>query len=220
MAQRDLYFISGSPPCWTVMLALEVKGLAYNQKRLSNSGGEQKSAEFLAVNPRGHVPALIDGDVTVCQTLAILAYLDSLTPAPPLFGTEPWETARIWQSICDNDNHLRKPVNDLARPLFRGKAQEAAPQITATAAIVRDELVPLETRLTTGSWLAGDRLSAADLIAYPILMQLCRAAAREDATPLGLALYPFSAYFPSLDGWCRRMESLEGFENAYPPHWK
>ena len=43
MTNRDLYFISGSPPCWTVMLALEVKSLPYTPQRLGNTKREQKS---------------------------------------------------------------------------------------------------------------------------------------------------------------------------------
>ena len=61
MAGRELYFISGSPPGWSVMLALGVKDLDYTPRRLSNSAGDQKSLEYLAINPRGHVPVLLDG---------------------------------------------------------------------------------------------------------------------------------------------------------------
>lgn len=202
------------------MLALEVKGLAYTGHRLNNSKGDQKSDAFRAVNPRGHVPVLVEEDVTVCETLAILAYLDATTPSPPLFGMSPSETAAIWQAICDCDNHLRKPVGDISRPLFRGKAQEAADQITETAVTVREELGHLEARLESHPWLAGGSLSAADLIAFPVVMQLCRAVERDDAAPLDLAIHSLDEHFPSLDGWSKRLESLEGFDNAYPPHWK
>ena len=202
------------------MLALEVKGLAYTQQRLDNSKGEQKSPEFLAINPRGHVPVLVDGDVTVRETLAILAYLDATMPAPPLFGTTPEETGRIWQVICDCDGHLRDPVGSISRPLFRGKAQEFAERISEAAAIVRNELGLLEPRLTSSAWLAGETLSAADLMVFPVVMQVCRAVAREDAEPLDLAIAPLREHFPALDSWRERIEKLEGFHNAYPPHWK
>ena len=85
MTEREIYFISGSPPCWSVMLALEVKGLAYTPQRLDNATREQKSPEYLAINSRGQVPVLIEDDVTVCETLAVLAYLEAATPKPPLF---------------------------------------------------------------------------------------------------------------------------------------
>ncbi|MBT5047647.1 MAG: glutathione S-transferase family protein [Rhodospirillaceae bacterium] len=220
MTQRDLYFISGSPPCWTIMLALEIKGIAYNQRRLDNSKGEQKGAAFLGINPRGNVPVLVDGTATVCETLAILAYLDAIAPAPPLFGTIPQETARIWQTICDCDSHVRGPVGDISRPLFRGKVQAFTQQITEAAAIVREELGSLEARLASSPWLVGKALSAADLVVFPVLMQLCRAVGREDTAPLDLAIHPLGEYFPALNEWRLRMENLDGFDNAYPPHWK
>lgn len=220
MTNRDLYFISGSPPCWTIMLALEVKGLDYRQHRLDNSKGDQKSPEFLAVNPRGQVPVLRDGENTVCETLAVLAYLDAAYPDSPLLGREPADTAGIWQAICDCDGNLRNPVGEISRPLFRGKAQEFAQQIIDAAAVVRAELAMLETRLSAGPWIAGKDLSAADLVLYPVLMQLLRAVARDDAVPLDLALHPLGDHFPKLDAWCRRMTALPGYDNAYPPHWK
>ena len=178
---RELYFISGSPPCWSVMLALEVKGLAYTPKRLDNAKREQKSPEYLAINPRGQVPVLV-------ETMS-----PSVKPSPscpiwrprhrhrPLFGSSPIETAKIWQSICDCDGNLREPVGQISRPLFRGKAADAAEKIKDAAETVRDELALYETALNENEWLAGDTLSAADLIAFPVIMQLMRAVGREDA---------------------------------------
>ena len=106
------------------MLALGVKDLDYTPRRLSNSAGEQKSPEYLAINPRGHVPVLLDGDTVVTETLAVLSYLDSAYPTPSLFGETPEETARIWQTISECDGHLRGPVGNISRPLFRSKAPE------------------------------------------------------------------------------------------------
>jgi glutathione S-transferase len=177
MAKRELYFISGSPPCWTVMLAMEMKGLAYEPRRLDNAKREQKSSEYLAINPRGQVPTLVDGDVTVSETLAVLSYLDASHPSPPLFGATAAETGLIWQIICEVDGNLRDPVGDISRPLFRGKSAEFVEQITKASVSARAELALLETRLGSGSWFAGDRASAADLIAFPVVMQLTRALA-------------------------------------------
>ena len=217
---RELYFISGSPPCWSVMLALEVKGLAYTPRRLDNAKREQKSAEYLAINPRGQVPVLVESDVTICETLAILSYLEAATPTPALFGSLPVETARIWQAIFDCDGNLREPVGQISRPSFRGKAIEAAEQIKEAAETVRDELALYETALSENEWLAGNSLSAADLIVFPVIMQLLRAVGREDAAPLELAIYPLADHFLNLASWVSRIEALPGYDNAYPPHWK
>lgn len=220
MTQPELYFISGSPPCWSVMLALEAKDIAYTARRLDNAKREQKSPEYLKISPRGQVPVLIDGGTTVCETLAVLSYLDSAYPDPPLFGTNPVETARIWQTICECDSNLRDTVGEISRPLFRGKGKEFSEQITGAATKVRDELVLIEEALSKSRWIAGDTLSAADLIVYPVMMQLFRAAAREGEAGLELALHPAGEHFPNIDAWCREMAKLPGYENAYPPHWK
>lgn len=220
MTQREIYFISGSPPCWSVMLAMEIKELAYTQRRLGNTAGEQKSEAFLAVNPRGQVPVLTDGDVAVCETLAILSYLDAIAPEPPLFGETAVDTARIWQIVSECDANLRGPVGDISRPIFRGKGAEFADRITAAAETVRDELSLLEVRLAATPWLAGETLSAADIVVYPVLMQLLRAAAREDEASLSLGIHPLDTHFPHLGAWTSRIQALPGYDNAYPPHWK
>ena len=75
MTKIECYFISGSPPCWSIMLALAAKELSYEPRRLDNSQHEQKSENFLAVNPRGNFPVLVNGEVTVRETNAILAYI-------------------------------------------------------------------------------------------------------------------------------------------------
>ena len=219
-SERELYFISGSPPCWTAMLAMAVKGLAYTPRRLDNAKREQKSPEFLAVNPRGQVPVLVEGGNTVCETLAVLAYLDAAYPTPPLFGSSPAETARVWQSLSECDAYLRERVSAITRPLFRGKGEAFAEQIAEAAEPVRAELARLETTLSAEPWLAGAALSAADLTTYPVVMQLMRAAGREEAAPHALGVYPLAEHFQSLAAWAGRIEALPGYEDAYPPHWK
>jgi glutathione S-transferase len=220
MTQREIYFISGSPPCWSVMLAMGVKGLDFEPRRLDNAKREQKSPDFLAVNPRGNVPVLTEGDTVVCETLAILAYLEAATPAPPLFGTAPLETARIWQTICDCDAHLRERINNVSRPLFRGSAAEVTEEITAAMPAVRTEVEGLDAILAATPFLAGETLSAADLIVYPVVQQLLRAAGREDVAALNLDVYPLGDFYPHVDAWARRIEDLPGYDTAYPPHWK
>jgi len=220
MTQTELYFISGSPPCWSVMLALEVKGVGYESRRLDNAKREQKSPDYLKISPRGQVPVLIDGGTTVCETLAVLSYLDAAYPEPRLFGTDPGDTARIWQAICECDGNLRDTVGEISRPLFRGKGREFTDQITEAAARARDELALLEATLGADDWIAGEALTAADLVVFPVIMQLLRASAREQEADLTLHIHPLADYFPQIAGWCGKMETLAGYESAYPPHWK
>lgn len=220
MTAREIYFISGSPPCWSIMLAMAVKGLDYTPRRLDNAKREQKSPAFLAINPRGNVPVLVEGDTVVCETLAVLAYLDASVPSPPLLGTTPLETARIWQAISDCDGNLRDRVGNLSRPLFRGKAAEATDDIVGAMPAMHAEIARLENILSGNPWLAGDSLSAADLMVYPVVMQLMRAAGREDVVPLKLDVHPLEDFYPNVSSWTRRIADIPGYDSAYPPHWK
>jgi Glutathione S-transferase, N-terminal domain len=61
----EIYWISGSPFAWRVLLTAEVKGIPYEGKLLEASKGELKTPEFLAINPLGRVPAIRDGNFTL-----------------------------------------------------------------------------------------------------------------------------------------------------------
>src|SRR5688572_22765680 len=93
----EVFWASGSCPSWRVMLALEVKRVAYQAHLLDFSKRQHKAPEHLAMNPRGKVPVLRDGDVTLYESLAILAYLERRFPEPPLLGTTARETGLIWR---------------------------------------------------------------------------------------------------------------------------
>lgn len=75
-----------------VTIALEEMGLAYEVVLVNLLEGGQDSPEFLAVNPNGRIPALVDGDVTVFESGAILQYLGRKTglfyPADERLRTE------------------------------------------------------------------------------------------------------------------------------------
>jgi glutathione S-transferase len=57
------FYGSGSPFAWKVWLALEHKELPYEKKMLSFQAGDMNKPEYLALNPRAKVPALVDGDL-------------------------------------------------------------------------------------------------------------------------------------------------------------
>ena len=64
----DLYYVSGSPYSWRVMLTAEVKGLAYQTHLLQLSKGDNRTPEYLKMNPRGRTPLLKDGDLVVTES--------------------------------------------------------------------------------------------------------------------------------------------------------
>ena len=90
-----LYWGSGSPFSWRVLLALEHKGLPFDSQLLHFDKQEQQSPQMLKMNPRGRVPVLKDGDYVVFESVAILYYLDMKYPQIPIFGESP-EEAGVW----------------------------------------------------------------------------------------------------------------------------
>src|SRR5262249_34882975 len=90
-----LYTYYRSTAAFRVRIALNIKGLAYESisKHLRNA--EHRSAEFLALNPQGLVPALDDSGQVISQSLAIIEYLDETHPRPPLLPAQPLARARV-----------------------------------------------------------------------------------------------------------------------------
>lgn len=95
MSGAHLHGFFRSSASWRVRIALALKGIAFTQTSYQLRAGQQRSAEFLAINPQGLVPALeIDGAV-LTQSLATIEYLDETHPEPPLLGETPLDRARI-----------------------------------------------------------------------------------------------------------------------------
>lgn len=216
----ELYWGSGSPYAWRVMLTLEVKGLAYESKLLEFSKGEHKAPEYLQLNPRGKVPALRDGDCVISESLAMMSYLDRKYPDPALFGTTAEEHGAIWRLLCECDNYLVGAGDKIVRPMFFGKGLDKVEEIQQAAQSVRHELGSLNDRLAHADWLVGAKLSAADIGIFPLVQLLLRAAGKEAAAPFDLRIAPLGEYFPNLARWAARIEALPNYQRTYPPHWK
>ena len=219
----EIFWISGSPYAWSVLLALELKGLEYTSHLLDRSRDEHKAPEFLAINPRGKVPVLTCGDTAISETPAILAYLEAKHPEPPLFGASPEETGHIWQLVSEIESYVRGPVADgVSGPIFRGQVKDGngAANLKAAKGPAHDALQWVDENLTGTAYLAGSAITAADIILLPVMQALARAAGKEAAAHLDLAILPLDKTYPGIAAWLARMEALPGYGNTYPPHWR
>lgn len=216
----ELYWGSGSPFAWRVMLTLEVKRLPYESRLLEFSKEEHKSPGYLKLNPRGKVPTLKDGDFALYESLAIMSYLDRKYSDPPIFGTTPQETGLIWREISETDSYLGEPGAKIVRPVFFGKGLEKTEEIQEAATTIRRELKRIDTTLANSAWLVGAEISAADIALFPLIQILLRAASKEAAKPLNLGFFPLAQSYPNIAAWVKRVEAIPGYERTYPPHWK
>src|SRR5262249_36443574 len=165
----ELYWGSGSPFAWRVMLTLEVKGLAYESKLLEFSKGEHKTPVYLQLNPRGKVPTLKDGDFVLYESLAIMSYLDRKYPDPLLFGKTPEETGLIWRAIAECESYVVSASNKVVRPIFFGEGLDKVEEIQQAAQTLRQEFKTIDKRFAVSNWFVCDKISAADIRTFTLL---------------------------------------------------
>lgn len=219
-----IYWASGSANAWRVLLAAEMLRLPYESKLLEFSKGQNRTPEFLALNPRGKVPVLRDGDFTLYESLAILEYLDGLG-AGGLYGSTLRGIANTRRIIVEFECYLRDPLTQVVRHLFAASGTPTPQTPTAEQAAsanqtLRHELETLSGLVKHAPWLAGERRSAADAAIYPFVRLLQRAVSKAESRATELGLFPFADAFPELGPWLARVESLPGYDRTFPPHWR
>jgi glutathione S-transferase len=216
----EVFWGSGSPFAWRVLLALEFKGLSYVSHQLQFSKQEHKSPQMLALNPRGRVPVIKDGDYVCFESLAILYYLDLKYPRPPMFGKSPEEAGTIMRVICEYEAYIQPHVTKIARAVFFEKADLAADEITEAMHILGREARTIEGRLSKTDWIVGDAYSAADMVLLPGVQLLKRALEKPRAQELSSRFMPIEVNYPALARWLARVAAQPGYERTYPPHWR
>jgi len=90
-----LYTYFRSSAAFRVRIALNLKGLEAEMRSINLLSKENRQAEYRAVNPQGFVPYLLEGDLRLSQSLAIIEYLDETRPEPPLLPTAPADRAFV-----------------------------------------------------------------------------------------------------------------------------
>ncbi|NNJ65027.1 MAG: maleylacetoacetate isomerase [Xanthomonadales bacterium] len=109
-----LYGYWRSSSAYRVRIALNLKGIPYRQAavHLVRDGGQQNRPDYRAVNPLGLVPALVHGDLTLVQSMAICEYLEETFPDIPLLPPDASGRARVRglvQTVCSEI----QPLNNL-----------------------------------------------------------------------------------------------------------
>jgi glutathione S-transferase len=102
-----LYHADMSPCAQKVRLALAAKELAYEGHRLDLLNKQNLEPGYLAINPKGLVPALVDGDAVITESTIICEYLDDRFPDRPLRPADPALAARMrsWTKLVDEKVH-------------------------------------------------------------------------------------------------------------------
>ncbi len=160
-----LYWGSGSPFAWRVMILLLESGLQFNSKLLSFSNREHKSEEFLKINPLGKVPALTDGDVKVHESLAIIHYLQITYPneTAKLFGgSNGKDRADALIKYHEFNSYLAQQGSDVGSHLWR-KTGELAHVYKQFQALIT-ELKRWDGFLANATYFAGENFTGMTIL--------------------------------------------------------
>jgi glutathione S-transferase len=215
----DVYWGSGSPYSWRVLLALEHKRLEWRSHLLQFSKQEHKSPQMLALNFRGQLPVMKDGDYVVFESLAMLYYLDMKYPQPPIFGHTPEEAGVIMRVICEFQAYVEADLMKIVRAFFE-REPTRPDELAKSMHVVAREARSIEMRLARSEWVVGDVFSAADIVIFPSIQALLRALRKQEAKDLSSRFLPLEVNYPAIARWIERVEALPGYDRTFPPHWR
>ena len=203
-----LYNFFRSGTSHRLRIALNLKGIDYEYVAVDLRSEEHLGADFKAVNPQGLVPALVDGDLTLIQSPAIIEWLEERCPTPPLLPANPDGRARVraLAAIVGCDIHPinnRRVLEYLRRTLG---CDEAAVQAWC-ATWIDAGFAALEALLAAdprrGAFCFGDAPTLADVYLVPQVESARR-------FKVDLAPYP---HIVAIDRACAE---LEAFRRAAP----
>ena len=207
----DVYGFWRSQATFRIRIALKLKGVAYSEIPIDLDKGEQFAPDFLAINPQGALPALVDGATApLTQSTAILEYLEETYPQPALLPRDARERARVRSlaAIAISDTHpliVPRIKTYLSENAGFDAAQWRRWQIHWFSA----GLTTIEARLAndpaTGAFCHGDT---------PGLADICTFALFEGAGTFKITVDAI----PTVDGIMARCRDLPAFAESHPRH--
>jgi glutathione S-transferase len=199
MSEIVVYSIPGSPFGRAVLITLEEKAAPY--RLLPVAPNTLRTPEHLCRHPFGRVPVLEHGDFRLCETQAILRYLDRVLPEPALTPAEPRTAARMDQLMNINDWYVFNGVGNViafqrvVAPRVMGRAPDEA-AVAAALPRARHVFDALAELLGDAPYFAGEAVTLADVLLAPQLDFM-------QQTPEWDAL---TAQHANLRSWLERMQ--------------
>jgi glutathione S-transferase len=174
MAELQIIGVPQSNFVWTTRIACEEKGVAYTLIPV-----RPHTPEVDAIHPFGKIPVMRHGAVTLCESRAILCYIDHAFDGPPLVPSEPAGRALTeqWLSLLNTEIDPLAVRRYLVAYLFPGTPDGSPDRAVIDAALpaLERQLGVLERAVAATGHLVGDRFTLADLDLVPMLFYLNKA---------------------------------------------
>ena len=197
------YYHPGSPNCRKVSAVIEMLGVDAEYVFVDLPKGHQAKPEFLAINPNGMVPALLDGKQTVLESNCILIHLAEKA------GSGLWPPTRqleILQWMFWEQSHFMYATGTiffqkLLKPLIGQETDDA--RVEEAMAKFRRHAKALDDHLRERDWLVGDAMTLADLAVAANLTYA-------EATDLPMD------EFPNVARWYGAIADLDAWKSTHP----
>ena len=164
MARMKLFYAPGA--CSLAShIALEEAGADFEAMRLDMSKAEQKSADYLQINPKGRVPALVDGALVVTENPAILRYVAVTHPGSALWPSDPVGEARCAEWLAFLSSTVHPSYAHIRRAERYASTDEGKTDVVETAKkATREIFAMVEEKLAKSgdAWAAGKAYSVVD----------------------------------------------------------
>ena len=154
---------------------LETAGADFEPVMVKLHKGEQNEAPFRAVNPRGQVPVLVDGEQTITQIVAIVTYLDAKFPDRQFLPRDPLQRVKVLETLAWMNNTVHPTFTHVFMPFKFAESKEAQEELKsfnakAYARLLGEIEEMVKKRAAAGQpWLGGDRLGPLDVYALTLL---------------------------------------------------
>lgn len=199
-----IYYHPLSFPALSPIFAAEAAGMDYEKVLIDLHTQEQKTPEYLAINPYGRVPALSDGDFNMAESEAMMRYIARKADSD-LYPSDLQAQAKVDQWMDFVNHHVRAPIsrvqfNRVIVKLMDAEADESSVQTGLHFLAIN--LPVVEATLTDQDYLCGGAMTLADIALV---------AALEPAEMCGFDLSPY----PALKAWREKQKAETFYTNVH-----
>ena len=165
MANIDFYYMPESPPCRAIEMVAKIIGVEFNKHYINLATKEHLEDDFVKLNPIHKVPFIVDGNLKINESCAIMIYLiNKYKPnGHSLYPNDPVERARVDELLYYSVGTLSPAAGKLLRVYLFGQVKELNSEDDAAYNVVLDYLNKRLGDNNGKRFILGDNLTIADI---------------------------------------------------------
>ncbi|HEY6642417.1 glutathione S-transferase family protein [Povalibacter sp.] len=146
---------------WT----LQELGIDFESVTVNLPAGEHRSPDFLKINPAAKLPVLVDGDLVVTESVAIVLYLAEKYPQKKFLPTDLRKRAELYRWLLFTATELEQPLWRIARNTFLYPEEERQPQdVELASRDFKGMAAVMETHMKGREFVVGDTVTVGDFV--------------------------------------------------------